>query len=567
MSGTPDNLVTPPGVNPEVAAQRGYRHLPERDALIELPPLGFADYQARGSGLLVPMWDASGENGAYQFRPDTPRTRDGKPIKYETPGGQRNMLDVHPSKRELLHRADVHLIFTEGVKKADALTSIGYCAVALSGVWNWRSKDGPLGDFENVVLRGRDVSLIFDSDARTNPNVRLALERFAEFLRSRGAASVRLVLPPAGPHGEKQGVDDFLARGGTMEALYTMPENTPREADELFDSWEPVNLAELGQRDPTLPDMAGDTLPICYPGKRHVYSGPPESLKTMLAYAALLHAVRNGKRAGVLNFEMDAHDARDMFRDLGATDDELAQIVYRSPERGPTRDDIARLVDERLDAVLIDAGAGMYAIDGVDDNQRGQVEETARKWTTPLWKAGIATITLDHEPKSGSTWAIGSERKVGQADVHLRFEAAVTLTRGGKGVVNISVEKDRPGYIRRTAPHGLEVYIESQPLTNTLTYKVTAHDATTKKKFRPTGLMEKASRIIEEEGGRSKNAVAKEVGGKKEYALAAIDRLVDEGFVLAVEAEQGKAHGLHHVKPFTEHDDKFGPPDAGATKL
>src|SRR5262249_39810973 len=194
---------------------------------------------------------------------DTPRLRKDKPVKYETPEGQRNMLDVHPSRREFLQQPDVHLIFTEGVKKADALAGVGYPVVALSGVWSWRTKNESgattvLGDFEDIALQGRGVSLIFDSDARTNPNVRMALERFAEFLRSRGA-KVRLVLPPELPSGEKQGVDDYLARGGTMEALYTMPGNAERE--ELFDSWEPVNLAELGERDPLLPDMAGGGVP------------------------------------------------------------------------------------------------------------------------------------------------------------------------------------------------------------------------------------------------------------------------------------------------------------------
>lgn len=552
-----------PGITPVIASERGYSYADGDD----LAALGFADYQCElGEGLLVPMWDTAGVNGAYQFRPNTPRERKGKPVKYETPEGQRNILDVHPSMRAFLSDAQTALLITEGVKKADALTSLGYVTVALSGVWNWRGTNehdttGPLGDFESIALKDRSVVLLFDSDARTNPNVRLALDRLAEFLRSRGA-QVRLVLPPAGPYGEKQGVDDYLAAGGTVAELFAMPDNALRVDGEIFDSWDPVNLTGLGERDPLLPNLAPD-LPILYPGKRHVFSGPPESLKTMISYLALLLAVRNGKRVGVLNFEMDEFDARDMFRDLGASDLEIAQIVYRSPERGPKPADTEALIDERLDVVLIDAGAGMYDIEGADDNQRIQVEAAARKWITPLWKAGVSTVVLDHEPKNGGRTVIGSERKAGQADVHLRFDSKLTLTRGGKGVVKITVEKDRSGYIRRTSPSGMEIHIESEMFGHALTYAVRSQ-AAGDEPFRPTGLMERVSHEVEREGGRSKTKVLDSIDSKRDHVLSAIECLVKEGYI-ALE-EKGQSHLLHHVKPYTEHDDVFGT-DEGLTKL
>ena len=39
----------------------------------------------------------------------------------------------------------------------DALTTAGACAVMLSGVFNWRSTHGTLGDWEDIPLRGRKV--------------------------------------------------------------------------------------------------------------------------------------------------------------------------------------------------------------------------------------------------------------------------------------------------------------------------------------------------------------------------------------------------------------------------
>ena len=48
-------------------------------------------------------------------------------------------------------------------------------------------------------------------------------------------------------------------------------------------TWEPVDLGKLGERPAILPTLGG--VGIVYPGKRHQFSGPPESAKTIAAYA------------------------------------------------------------------------------------------------------------------------------------------------------------------------------------------------------------------------------------------------------------------------------------------
>jgi Domain of unknown function (DUF3854) len=432
-------------------------------------------------------------------------------------------------------------------------------------VYGWRMKTGALGDWEAVALKDRAVYLAFDSDSRTNRNVQVALQRLAEYLRSRGA-KVTLVIPPPAADESKQGVDDFLGSGRTMDELFA-PANIEAQ-EELFDSWEPIDLSKLGERDPVLPDLAPE-FPIFYPGKRHVLSGLPEALKTMLLYAGLLLALRNGKKVAVLNFEMDDHDAAEMFRDLGATDEELAQIVFRSPERAPTDADIAVLVEEALDVVGIDAGAAMYELEGADDNKRIEVEAVARKWIKPLWKAGIATATLDHLAKKGAAgWVIGTERKVGQTDIHLRFESKKPLVRGGSGIVKVKAEKDRPGRIRQAWPHGVEVHIESDPITHSLTWRlrpITEDEA--EGDFRPTAIMERISRKAErhaeehpDEKPLAKSALA--TGGKKEWALAAIDILNDEGY-LHEEPDGKQTLRYRHVKPYRQEDDLFGGNESG----
>jgi hypothetical protein len=57
-------------------------------------------------------------------------------------------------------------------------------------------------------------------------------------------------------------------------------------------SWEPINLRHVPDEPPEPPDY----LELVYRGRRHWISGPPESLKTLVAYIILLAAVRMGER-------------------------------------------------------------------------------------------------------------------------------------------------------------------------------------------------------------------------------------------------------------------------------
>ncbi len=180
------------------------------------------------SGILMPQWSVAGERLAGMYKPDRPRTGDkGKPRKYEAPAGRTAVLDVHPFNTGRLSDPAVDLWVTEGVKKGDALTSADECAVALAGVWNWRNKQGPLGDWESVQLRGRIVYVCFDSDTWTNPSVRGAMRRLGQFLTSKGAI-VRYVVPPSVVgDAAKVGVDDYLNNGGTVAELKAMATRRP----------------------------------------------------------------------------------------------------------------------------------------------------------------------------------------------------------------------------------------------------------------------------------------------------------------------------------------------------
>ena len=180
-------LLKASAIAPEVARARGYRSV---TAGSELDRLGFPRRQRRVPALLIPVWDVTGKVALYQLRPDEPRVRAGKAVKYETLAGARMVIDVPPPARARLADPREPLFVTEGVRKADAAVSRGLCCVDVLGVWNWRGRNQhggttALPDWESIALNGRDVYLVFDSDVVHKPAVRLALTRLKAFLESR----------------------------------------------------------------------------------------------------------------------------------------------------------------------------------------------------------------------------------------------------------------------------------------------------------------------------------------------------------------------------------------------
>jgi hypothetical protein len=214
-------LLEESGISPDVAAARGYRTIRRRS---ELPP-EFPSWQRR-RGLLVPTHSPDVETTGHQLRPDRPiRRKGGDAPKYETPAGSRITLDANPLMLEEVRHGDGDLWVTEGCKKVDSLTSRGLPTVGIIGVWNFAEPgskgETPLSCWDHVRLCGRRVIIVYDADARTNPNVQEALRRFVAMFERLGANVLVVYLPAVGGDG-KAGVDDYLAAGGAVAELRLM---------------------------------------------------------------------------------------------------------------------------------------------------------------------------------------------------------------------------------------------------------------------------------------------------------------------------------------------------------
>ena len=177
--------------------------------------------------------------------------------------------------------------------------------------------------------------------------------------------------------------------------------------------------------------------------------------------------------------------------------------------------------------MIIDAAAGAYALQGLDDNSRGDVETFTALYVQTFRLRGVATLVLDHvseERRQGrGAFAIGCERKVGGADVHLGFETTLPLVRGGRGLYKITTHKDRLGHLPR--PKAAELELRSDPETHALRGRSSAH------RSRGGGLAADAAdgKGVPLARGRSgTGSVAQRssdnVRGKAEYVRAALRR-------------------------------------------
>ena len=185
-------------------------------SLTQLEAKRLLEFDPGSGGWVLPYPHREGLPDTIDFKPDTPfMGNDGKSRKYLKPINSLNRIYIPPTlPMERLQSKRETLVITEGAKKALKAVQEGVICVALSGVWNWKFRDGmndsrTIEDLGDVWLKGREVLISFDSDVVTKPSVAAAEFQLAKKLRELGAAKVESVRIPSGTDGEKVGLDDF----------------------------------------------------------------------------------------------------------------------------------------------------------------------------------------------------------------------------------------------------------------------------------------------------------------------------------------------------------------------
>lgn len=114
---------------------------------------------------------------------------------------------------------DTPILITEGELKASCAAVNGYACIGLGGVWSWRSKKlgwDLLPSLKSIAWPRRDVVVVFDSDAKSNPQVAQAITSLMTQLSALGAVPRVAELPDI-PGLGKVGLDDFIVARGANE--------------------------------------------------------------------------------------------------------------------------------------------------------------------------------------------------------------------------------------------------------------------------------------------------------------------------------------------------------------
>lgn len=200
-------------------------------------------------GIWYPVLDPErGTVRGGRVRRDHPELdADGRPVaKYLAPP-DRHHLYFTPGAGPRLADTSVPVTLVESEKASLALTAAAMRAnrpilvIGLGGCWGWRGtigkttdatgarvdEKGPLPDLDRIAWRDRDVVILFDANAATNPKVQAARRSLAAELIGRGAR-VRVADLPT--EEGINGPDDFIGAHGAV-ALFALLDARPNHDD------------------------------------------------------------------------------------------------------------------------------------------------------------------------------------------------------------------------------------------------------------------------------------------------------------------------------------------------
>ena len=312
---------------------------------------------------------------------------------------------------------------------------------------------------------------------------------------------------------------------------------------------------------------------LFYKGQVNGVIGDPEHGKTWLAQAAIVEALHAGGTAAMIDCDHngpDASAARLLL--LGALPAQLAdptRFRYYEPQDGEQLLNAVTEVTARVhDVVLIDSLGEVFGLLGVNENHGDEVTSAMRKVCTVPAMAGSCVITVDHLPKSNEAratgFAIGSIAKKRMIrGAYLRADAKHKPAPGDIGRITLRIEKDTMGELRRSSGGG---YAGTLILDSTRDYALEWHikrDELPKNddgSWRPTHLMERVARYIEDNPDCSTKDLENEIPGKSTHIRDAIKVLVGEGHVARLKGARGA--WLHtSLIPYREAEDDRADPE------
>ncbi len=305
---------------------------------------------------------------------------------------------------------------------------------------------------------------------------------------------------------------------------------------------------------------------LFYSGRVNGIYGDPEAAKTWLAKKTCLEAIDTGRLAAVVDVD---HNGQQLtiahMLLLGARPADLANPdlfrYYEPDDDSELRAAITDLVARRPAVVVLDSIGEMMPMLGVKSIDNDELTAALRTIASPPAGAGACVITIDHLPKShearSTGFAIGGTAKKRALDGSFIYaEVRVQPAPGTVGKVTLRIEKDRPGELRKTCTGKyIGDFILDSTRENITIATIRGGTAITPDgTFRPTHLMETASRLIEDQAGVTAYTIEKTMHGKATAKRVAIQRLLEDGYITGM---PGPRNSMRYtsLKPYRESED------------
>lgn len=330
-------------------------------------------------------------------------------------------------------------------------------------------------------------------------------------------------------------------------------------------SWAPVDLEEIvagvqsGEIVGPVPTLLPRTDGKCllYPGEVHSLSGEPETGKGWVALFAAVSVIKQGGDVWYGDFEDHAASIVVRLFALGLSAEEIVEhFTYVRPVDPFSDDALRAMLDARTYALaVIDGVTEAYHLLGLNPASNDDAPKFLARLPRPIADRGAAVLEIDHVVKDREQqgrWSIGAQHKLAGIGVAYTTRVLKALSRQDGGRVKLTVAKDRHGQVGSRGDIAV-VYITPTDGGRQVSVRMEPPDGRDSggKVVRPTELMERTSKVIEETPGLSKTQVLHCVRGHNPAIDRALKLLIAEKYVAV--AAKGRQQLLHSsIKPFRQ---------------
>ena len=195
---------------------------------------------------------------------------------------------------------------------------------------------------------------------------------------------------------------------------------------------------------------------LLYEGKIHSIASAAGTGKTILAVWICLHVMlRKGLPVLYLDAENGPRIIAERLGEMGADPYLLDRLFHYYPADltlDPGSLAVLQATVAEVDPALVvfDSLADFLGMAGMDENSNTDCTRWFTEAVQPLKDAGVASLVLDHVPKSGNGGPRGAGSKVAKMDAQWELEVKRNFSRERTGEIKLQCTKDRESWLPKT---------------------------------------------------------------------------------------------------------------------